>query len=326
MGLLCLMWVGQTCFGCAQMAMVRCWEPATIDVAGMDRLAVVSFRGVEGEHVAAALHDRLWENHFFALVDASELTTLQHAAYVPDSCDQALLAQARERGIDGIIFGVVEEHRCEDTPIEKVASGMLSAAAEHVGSAGEAATPRGLTRHGEVVVAFQLVDARTGEVRTESRARHVYDETSRSAGSDLPGEEQILTQLTTMCLDDFVEELTPHQSELPMELASVRWYGPQSARIRGANRLAMQGDWDAARDVWQEVADQNWNNDAALFNLAIDAAHRQQYSRAEELAMQALKLRHTEQYADGLAQIREYRSGYDAVARQRDRRVLQASR
>lgn len=311
--------------GCAQMATVRCWQPATIDVSGIERLAVVDFSGEGGSAVAAALNSRLSDNRFYSVVDASELTTVQHAAYAPDPGNDALLAQARERGIDGVVFGEVTEYRWSD-PVGGDAVNPSSTVSGASPEAGDSTVAAGvpLRRDASVAVTFRLVDARTGEIRAVKAAEHVYSSAADSTKTPLPSRDEVLTKLTAMCLDDFVEVLAPHQSESRIKLACGGWYGRDAADVRGGNRLAIRGDWDSARDRWEAVINRNAECDAALFNLAIDAAHRQQYSRAEELAMQAIRIRHTDQYASGLARIREYRTGYDAVAEQRDRRVLQA--
>jgi hypothetical protein len=293
------------------VATVRCWQPATADVKNIQRVAVVNFRGEHGPEVAAELADRLWSNRFYAMVDQSELTTIQHAAYSPDPCDQTLLTQARERGIDALVFGEVHTYRFNAAPPsgEPVTAGDPTADSS-----------------GEVSVTFRLVDTLSGATRVEETATHRFDGAAIAGGAAAPAASDVLGRLTEMCLDDCLALLTPHQSQRSMVLADARWFTRESAAVRQGNRLAAEGNWDAARDQWQAAIDRRPSNDAALFNLAVDAAHRQQYRQAEEFAMRALRIRHTDQYANGLAQIREYRSTYDEVARQRERHLLQARR
>jgi len=269
---------------------------------------------------------RLSENRFYSVVRGDELTTLQHAAYAPGSNHEAVLAQARARGIDGVVFGEVLDYQCDDElddtdpeTEDAVAGGPSVPESDVTGQRSQ------LQRSAEVAIAFKLVDARTGEVRAVRETRHQFSGASDLETTNLPSRGDVLDKLTDMCLEEFVELLAPHQIEKQMQLARAGWYGRDARLTREANRLAVQGDWDRARDLWQQAADRNPDCDSALFNLAIDATHRQQYAHAEELAMEAIRIRHTEQYADGLALIREYRSGFNSMQQQRDRRVLQAA-
>ena len=316
--------------GCAPLAKVSHWQPAAIDVRGLNRVAVVDFRGEQGREVAAALNSRLWENRFYSLVDASELTPVQHAAYTPCQTDERLLHQARERGIDGVIVGEVVAYRCDDE-ILKESEIQLSEQSRAPASHERSPLHVGFThrerihREATVAVTFRLVDAQTGEVRASRETSHHFSGESPPDGTPLPPRGEVLTTLTDMCLDDFIAQLAPHQVECDVKLARGRWLGTVASDIRTGNRLAAAGDWDGARDRWQAAVDRNPECDAALFNLALDAVHRQQYAAAEDLAMRAIRLKHTDRYAEGLESIRQYRTGYEAVQQQRDSRVLQAS-
>jgi hypothetical protein len=303
--------------GCSHFAMVRAWEPASIEVADIERLAIADFQGDLSGAVGASLEARLWDGRFYSLVDPAELESAQHAACPSLPTEEVVLALARDRGVDAVIFGEVREFHCDDHPVEVESD----RSADEDANAGDMAA----SREAVVAVTFRLLDTRTGEVRAAKDTSHRFQAQSGTGRPALPERDEVLAKLTKMCVNDFVEMLAPHQVERPIELASGGWYRRQAAEVRNGNRLAARGDWDAARDHWQSAVDQNGECDAALFNLAIDAAHRQQYARAEEPAMQAIRIRHMDRYAEGLERIRSYRNGYDAVQQQRDRRVLQAS-
>ena len=266
-----LLWGCVSLSGCAQTATVRrCWQPAEMDVSGMQRLAIVDFSGVSGQTVTAALNARLWDNRFYSVVDGSELTSVQHAAYVLDPGDESLLAQARERGIDGVVFGEVHEYRCEDQALRDTSRQMLVGkhTSDNEPEAGHSLQPAGsaqrdrLRREARVAVTFRLVDARTGDVRAAKETDHHFSGES-GPDSSLPPSSEVLADLTAQCLDDFVEVLAPHQSDITMKLACGGWYGRDAADVRSGNRLAGRGDWDAARDRWQVVIDRNAECDAA---------------------------------------------------------------
>ena len=314
--------------GCCQFATVRCWAPAEAEVSDLRRLAIVDFQGEGGEAAQASLERRLSDSGLYSLTDDSILNSVQHAACFQSSCTQSLLVRARERGIDGVIVAEVQEYRCDDE-LQNKSDTVANSRALGQSSGQEGSSPfrkpDNLERDAAVAISFQLVDSRTGETLVERDSRHRYSGASDSSGTELPSRREVLRELTEMCLDDFVETLAPHQVEARMKLARGDWYGRDLFLLRKGNRAAAKGNWDVARDTWERIVDRNPDCDAALFNLSLDAAHRQQYSRAEELAMHAIRLRHTDQYAEGLAAIREYRSGYNAVQQQRNSRVLQAS-
>jgi hypothetical protein len=306
--------------GCCQFATVRCWQPASADVSGLQKLAVVDFSGDHGPEVAAAVNAQLHGRQCYELVDQRELTGIQHAACSACPTETALVAQAREQGVDAVILGEVVSYRCND----ELPGIDEPKQQERRPFRGEADLQDELRRDAEVSIAFKLVDARTGTVRAVQTATHTFHG-ARTDESQLPARGEVLRELTEQCVRDFVEQLAPHQTDCAMKLARGGWYGRAAGDVRTGNRLAMQGDWDGARDHWHAAIEHCSDCDAALYNLAIDAAHRQQYERAEELAMQAIRLRHTDNYAQGLERIRQYRSGYDAAEQQRDGRILQAS-
>jgi hypothetical protein len=303
--------------GCCQFATVHCWMPPEVNVAELKRLSVAPFSGDQGAAVAASLNDRLAQQRGWELVDPEELSGVKHAACTSCPSEAALLAQARAAGVDGIIVGEVSDYECSDE--------LLTASGERLDAAAAGDEQHELHREARVAITFRLVDARTGLTRATKETRHEERCTSQGGGDALPSRPLLLEELTDRCIADFLELLAPHQEDCRMKLARNRWYGPSSADIRGGNRLALQGDWDAARDRWQAAVARNDRCDAALYNLAIDAAQRQQYAEAEELAMRAIRLRHTETYAQGLERIRQSRSGHDAAAAHQDQRVLQAS-
>lgn len=311
------------------MVTVRHWQPAAFDVAGMHRIAVVDFRGDHGPEVAAALKDRISNNRFYALVDQSDMAPPVHAACALTASDDQWLCCARERGVDGVIIGEVREYRCDD---RVVAGGDASggpedeAPAEHDRARWQAGLrrPEQIHRDAVVTVAFRLVDAQTGEVRAAREASHRFHG-EESAAADLPSRSEVLAGLTRQCLDEFVEMLAPHQVSGELPLACTRWFCRTRQEVRTGNRHALSGDWDAARDAWQAALDQNADCDAALYNLALDAARRHLYGEAEDLAMRAIRVRHTDRYAQGLEQIRQFRTSYEAVEQQRNERVLHAS-
>jgi hypothetical protein len=316
--------------GCAPLATVTYCKPAAIDVAGMKRLAVMDFHGEGGDAVASALSGRLWNNRFYTVVSESELLPIKHASYCTEASEECLLKHAREAGIDAVVVGSVLEYRCDDEvahhadplfPRDEEKPGDYERDLPRVGLAS-----RDRVRRDAVVrISFRLLDARTGEVRAAKESTQHSESEPAPAGTDLPPRSEVLAGLVDQCVDEFVEMLAPHEDTCQMRLSRGEWPRRGAVEVRSGNQAAIAGDWEAARTHWRAALDLNPACDAALYNLAIEAAQRQAYSEAEDFAMQALRVEHCDLYTDGLAQIRKHRSNFESTREQQGDRILQAS-
>jgi hypothetical protein len=307
--------------GCAHTAVVQRWEPAAGEVADVQRVTVAEFQGASGQLVAAALKARLGTSEACTLVESSELGQVIPAAGLPPPGQslEGVLRQARAAGVDGVIVGDVVEFQCRDRDVR-----------EHHGAAGRPAAlfASGAPRHvreGSVTVDFRLIDANTGNVLLTKRASQRFDSRAREGGDALPAPDAVLEALLSDCADDFVALLGPQHMATDVELAVPEWFEAGALDVRRGNRLAGRGRWDQAEQAWQAARDRNPQSDAALFNLGLAAAQRADYSAAEDYAMQALRLVHTDCYAQGLEQIRQFRADHDKAERQRTSPVVPAA-
>lgn len=314
--------------GCAPLASVTYCQPAAVDVRGLRQVAVAEFTGAGGDLAAAAAHHRLAENRFYHVVDPAQISPLRQAS-VTQIDEECLLGQARASGVDAVLMGEVRAYRCDDEMLadaENSAGAGLSAAElsrdwltldfKHRGR---------IRRNAEVAIAFRLVDARTGEVRASRECSRTYNKLVRPDDESGPGRVDVLNELVDGCVQDFVDQLAPHENQCLMSLARGEWLRPGCLEVRKGNKAAIAGDWAAARQHWEVALELNPDCDSALYNLAIDAANHQQYSDAEDFAMQALRIEHCELYTDGLARIRSHRSDFESSIEQRDNRILQAA-
>jgi tetratricopeptide (TPR) repeat protein len=135
----------------------------------------------------------------------------------------------------------------------------------------------------------------------------------------------VLNELARDCLEEFMEVLVPQPATVEVRLAAGEWYAMGSRDLRRGIRLAKQGRWDEAEELWEQVLKRSPANHAALYNLAVAAGQRQDFAAAEEYALQALREHHTDCYAQGLDQLRQFRADADRIARQRQAQVIQAS-
>lgn len=308
--------------GCAHTAVVQHWQPPGIDVSSMQRLSVAPFDGEHGDAVAATLESRLWEHDVYTLVSGSELGQVVPAAdnrRTGASLDQVLI-QSRAAGLDGVIVGDVVEYRCDEHEVKHSPlpwrDGRALGRGPSVLLAASAVRAPTLVRQGTVTVVFRLVDVETGDVRVTKRTSHHFDGRSEDQQTHLPARCEILDNLLTACVDEFVALLAPQEVREEVKLATANWFDGGALEVLRGVRLARAGSWNDAESAWQAALQKNPDSDAALFNLALAAAHREDYTAAEDYAMQALRLVHTDCYADGLEQIRRFRAEFDKAQRQ----------
>ena len=145
---------------------------------------------------------------------------------------------------------------------------------------------------------------------------------SKTPGSTRPpSQEELINQLTETCLEEFVRMLAPHRRPCEMELASCEFWVKGRQEVRAGTKWALAGDWSRAEENWRQAIAVNPHNHAALFNLSIAAARRQDYSTAETYALSALRVEHKDCYTAGLEQIRERRKACEQATAQRESRL-----
>lgn len=316
--------------GCAHTAVVECWEPAEIDIAGMSRIVVIDFTGDHGSAVASSLSARLWENEFYTVLDRSELGAgIQTASFSENHSLQGILDSAKDSDIDGVVLGSVVEYRCDDevlgsTNVNFFHEDESNDDFERAGLDVEVESNEVLLREGSVTIAFRFVDVQTGEVRASRQVSKHFSGRSVNGVDDIPGRGEVLEMLTTECLDEVVQMLAPHESSCEMKLATCHFWTKGSGEFKKGLKSAGKGDWSGAEEHWQNAIAENPENHAAMFNLAIVAAKRQEYDLGEQYALDALKVEHKECYTAGLGKIRERRTAWDRANDQRDARVVNA--
>ncbi|MCA8993388.1 MAG: hypothetical protein KDA88_15475 [Planctomycetaceae bacterium] len=316
--------------GCCQMATLHTWHPAEIDVTGMNRITVLDFQGENGPAVATAISGRLWENEFYTMVDRSEIQPVVQLASAGTPRLEEIVEPARKAGIDAVILGEVVEYRCDDetfqsTDIELGSSQTKGHGFQQQSNGIGLSMNQTLVRQGTVTIAFRLVDVETGDMRASRKvSRHFEGKNINGTGS-LPTQGEVLENLTDQCVDEIVTMLAPHEGVCQCKLARSQWFTKGSREVSQGVKLAKRGDWAEAERRWHAALEENPSNDAALFNLSLSAVNRQEFAEAEELAMQAVRIKHKKQYVAGLDEIRAHRSDFEKTEDQREARVVQAS-
>lgn len=330
LGLLTLFFM-TTC-GCMRTAVVKFWEPAAIDVSRLNRIVVLEFQGDQGRLVSSSLTSQLWKNEFYTVVDRTSLSgELQLASHEEspqhDVNLHELLASVRAQGIDGVLTGEVLEYRCEDKRVRRIAGAAANGGGglgqNRTGASGSTGELRdNLLREGVVTISFRLIDVESGEIRAAQQVTHRYSGDQEAVGERLPSQEEVLEQLTQKCLADIVGMLAPHEATSTIQLAASDVWTRGRREVKEGNRHAVEGNWDLAEEQWKAALEIEPRNHAALFNLAVAADHRHDYTAAEDLAMQALRLQHKTCYTTGLDMIRAHRGAAVKSEEQRDSRVV----
>lgn len=316
--------------GCCQMATVKTWTPAQIDVSGMNRLAVLDFSGENGSAVATAISSRLWENDFYTMVDRSEIQPILQASYGTTPRLDDIVGPAREAGIDAIMMGEVVEYRCDDETFQSTDFDFGSSQTK-----GQQFTSQSngfgmsfnqtLVRQGTVTIAFRLIDVDTGDIRATRKVTRNFEGRIVNGQGHIPTQGEVLQTLTDQCVDEMVGMLAPHVCEEQCKLASSAWHTKGSRQVSQGVKLAKKGNWSEAETRWKSALEENPRNDAALFNLALCSLNRQEFAQAEEYAMQAVRIKHKDQYVQGLEGIRTHRTAFEKTEEQREARVVPAT-
>jgi hypothetical protein len=321
-----LVFLGLCLSGCARTATVHYWKPAELDAPQVRRIAVAVMDGEHAAEVAVALRERLEADQ--PAESAGPAFGVETAAgEVSGNGGRKRFIVCNRDEADAVIEGQVLAYGAAD----KDRDGSLietTGLSDDVATADEStnAPPGGdlRVRLAEVKIALQMVDASTGEVLA-SRSLERNQEWGVTARCRSPHDEEVLQELTSQCVDEFMTVLQPQRMQEEVELATGEWYELSGMRVRRGVRLARRGRWDDAERHWQAALGAAPDCDAALFNLAVAAAQREAYDEAEEYAMRALRLRHTPSYAIGLDQLRRFRADADRIERQMPPPIIAAS-
>lgn len=284
-----------TACGCAHVAMIPMWRPATAQVAGVKTVAVLPFEGEWGSRVADEVSDAFAKSGTYTIVGANTLPTIQRGdlGNAAPSFDQVLVA-ARQADIDAVLTGTIVSEETRPRAIHSRVSFSRKA-------------PQ---THSSMTVEYRLIDTRTGETLSQNRISCLEPE------SRVP-DEQLQETLIQRCGLEVVSQLTPQCGDCSIALANCPWMARGSFQVRQGIRSAEKGDWDSAVLAWESALRANPSNDAALFNLALAAASRSEFETAEELALEAIRIQHSDCYETGLEQIRKQRTQSESASQQR---------
>lgn len=292
----CAALVSVAASGCAPRAQLMVYRPAELDIAGLERLAIIDFEGEQqsGKIARSALQTQLFENKYYQIVDQAELSRVRPVLRPDGSPDVgAALESGRLIGVDVLLTGQVVSYNVlddlqTDHHVEIGGSTSKGKGGTSSGLGFGLDSTQTLTREASVSVAVKLIDVRTGELRAARQFAHAFNGKRVNGQGELPGREAILTRLLNECSQDVVRMIAPHYVQQEVVLAK-QFYGSGLNEVRSGNKLATHGNWREAEQHWQAVAQQHPQNHAAHFNLALAAEARQDYPTAQQHIDSAIK-------------------------------------
>lgn len=319
--------------GCAQTATMHVWKPAEVEVGGIERLAVLDFRGLHqsGQIARSALVSQFWERDFYKLVDQSELM----GAIPSEGGDLAgppevhvALNAARQIGVDAILVGDVVSYQASDDVTTDQRFGFFNSDERDGGKSSANLMGFGyennetVNREVSVSLAFQLIECESGEVLAAQQSSYTETGQMRNGEGYLPARERALTECMHRCARDVVNMITPHEVPLEAKLAGGGFFGKAGGQIRRGNAYASKGEWQTAEQHWRAALQLAPDNHAALYNLGLAYQARSDYVRAEEFFNQALAGKRSSDYSLALARLKINRDDYRVAMSQKNHRSL----
>lgn len=300
-------------FGCRTTAPIHAWTPPRLHSAVGCTVVLATITGDPSQ--AARLTEAISANrppelsravHLVRQAELQRHTDIQLASTAPNvPSDLALVAAAREQGLEYLLIGEILESRggspaprrpdAGPLPAEvaELAAGITSSQPER----GDASAKRSSPRIGSerLTVSWRLLDV--GEARVVGGMPvTVSTQSAAVLHPDLAafsGDTESL--LATAAARETWKLLIPSIRRHSVVLAEP-YLMPGSSAVRRGNEHATAIRWAEAERVWQEVLERHPGNHAALHNLAIAAAARQDFGRAKELAQQALRMHSSKDY------------------------------
>lgn len=295
--LLPLLWI--TAPGCAHFAQIPMWSSTTKPIHGVNTVAILPFEGEWGTRVSEEVSDAFSTSGAYTIVGIDSLPVTRDTADQGDEAlalDQVLIA-ARQADIDAVLTGTIVSEETEPLPSDKRVSWGFS--------------PKSPPVRNSMTVEYRLIDTRTGETLTQNRII-CHGQESQTLSEDSSN------SLIQRCGLEVVSGLTPQRENCSMALANCRWTVQGAHSVRRGVRAAERDDWDSAVTHWQDALKANPQNDAAIFNLALAAASQNDFEKAEELALEAIRIQHSDCYESGLERIRKQRSQSETASQPRE--------
>jgi len=282
--------------GCSHFAKIPMWHPAAAPVEGVHTVAILPFEGEWGARVSEEVSDSFSESGTYTIVSANSLPSIRTVSSGGDESpplDQVLVA-ARQADIDAVLTGKIITNESSTADESRLSSG----------SGKSSKSPNSMT------VEYRLIDTRTGETLFQNQISCLENERKSR-------DEAVQQTLIQRCGHEVVSQLTPQCGDCSIALANCHWMNRGVFSVRRGVRAAEAGNWESATQSWEAALRVNPKNDSAIFNLALAAASKGDYETAEEMALEAIRIQHSDCYENGLEKIRQQRTQFELADQQR---------
>ncbi|TWT69844.1 tetratricopeptide repeat protein [Crateriforma conspicua] len=206
--------------------------------------------------------------------------------------DVALMPIARSEGFDYVLQGRVIEKTHQR--IRRDVVPIQNAAPEHI------------------TLSWRLL-ATSGDQPPIGAPLTVHFDDAMQRYPDLANEEDPTLALLKAAARDTNRLILPSLRKDEVLLARP-YLTPLSGRVRKGNKLAKNGNWQMAAQLWGEALRWNPLNTSAMVNLSLAAVARQDFTQAKELARRAVRWAPTKFNKENLVWIelrqREYHKSF----------------
>ena len=253
--------------------------PSAVSVAGRGRVLLVGVDNDEQGLLTNALNKRLDEVAQWSVVEPAQVAPVQLVSAVENSSIDSLIDAAKAADVELLISARVEE----ETVVPPDWWSVLS--------------PRPQAR---LTIRLAAFSPRGDEVR-ESQTL------TRTAALPVGAESipsDVHRRLTADAINQFLGQFQPHDSTVKIKLATLPLVQSGSRTVRVGNREAHRGHWSLAAEYYRRAIEDDPENHAALFNLAVAEVTDRRFRKAEELALKALRLQPDPIYIEGFDKIK----------------------
>jgi len=162
-------------------------------------------------------------------------------------------------------------------------------------------------RIGDPVIAagirYELIDAWRGTVMDRNLVKSDFYRGELSSGRVSPtSETRVLSDLARQSGLKLANLLAPHQEEVEVKLAHAS-LGLGTSKLRQGVKAARQGDWQQARQLWNEAVQEDADNDAALYNLGVACEATGDHVAARQAYEAALRINDSSDYRAALDRV-----------------------
>jgi len=285
--------------GCAKTksAKLKTWRAAELDVTGIERLAVLGFRGKDD--VAALTKQstlqRLTSSRFYhVLQDRGQYAACEVPLPTKYRGLQQIVNWGRRLRADAVLVGQAQRELDLGTQVGefnlRVGDPKLAVAIE-----------------------YYVVDVHTGSIRGRGRiaGRKTEEEFARHGGMA----EHTADHFVDQCVQEMVTRLTAGSGTTQVELARMS-FGKASLHIDHGNDAAAEGNWSKAMKLYESALEADPGSHEAFYNLGIAHEAQGRFAKAKQLYAKAMETSDDPLYGEALARAEKTGATYQLACRQ----------